>query len=571
MVLLSLVAFCAFSVSAADVCNDTIFDEGNYLSDNAGQVQKAAQALIRNGADVRVRLLASVPQGTLDFWKADMLKGCRSWQSPDGGMKNNLIVVVVAPTKGKTGIYYGDLWRGKLGGKEVLIQTDSMNPRFREKNWAVGVSAGLGDIADFTSVKIAAQAGGGTTINHAVDLAGLWKVLRWVVLAVIVALVLWLFWWLYSQLEARRSAQRDAQTKRGECSGIINSFSNDVALATAKANQIADPEWKEAALEHLRQANAQYGDAVRMFSGLDRSANNPDAPGLSVDEYRNMETRYQGVYETLHQAAAALQRARSATDQAKSGQPFRSKPTSIKTPAAPPAEKHQPRTAPVDDRPTVPNHHQTPTAASTVRMGGSGGSDSLKQRARQKASEAVGDVTGLIESVERLISDWFGCPTTFRQQLGTFREERDGLNRRLGEFDLSEITLNAIRQEADTLGNRVRRLRDDVESRKGDGEADSSLFYRGGQNGGLHHHDGDVNIIAPVIISERDERRDEGHGRESGWDRSDIEETPAARPFIADDIEPAGNSDGNGAETDFGVTSDGDGVETSWETGSTQY
>jgi hypothetical protein len=58
-------------------------------------------------------------------------------------MKNNLVVVMISVAEHKTGIYYGSQWGTALDSAYLTIQTDSMNPRFRDGDLTGGMTAGL--------------------------------------------------------------------------------------------------------------------------------------------------------------------------------------------------------------------------------------------------------------------------------------------------------------------------------------------------------------------------------------------------------------------------------------------
>src|SRR3990172_5816286 len=99
-------------------CNALVQDQAGVLGAGLSQVTTAAQDLVNAGADVRVLTDRSfAPQGNLDQYQAARQRSCASWQSADGGRKNNLIVFVVAVGDRKVGLYYGEEWRTALDAK----------------------------------------------------------------------------------------------------------------------------------------------------------------------------------------------------------------------------------------------------------------------------------------------------------------------------------------------------------------------------------------------------------------------------------------------------------------------
>lgn len=130
---------------AANGCDALVRDEAGVLTDDELQdVTAAADRVVRqHAAVVRVRTVDRVADGNLDGYEAQTERRCRSWQTADGGRKNNLIAVIVAVGDRQTGVYYGTEFASLLDATWRQIQADVMNPRFREGEFGRGLAAGV--------------------------------------------------------------------------------------------------------------------------------------------------------------------------------------------------------------------------------------------------------------------------------------------------------------------------------------------------------------------------------------------------------------------------------------------
>ncbi|HEY3998527.1 MAG TPA: TPM domain-containing protein, partial [Candidatus Xenobia bacterium] len=158
-------------------CDDPIEDGAHILGNDVARVTQAVDDLKRVGGDVRVRTVASLGSAaTIDALEASMEKACPSWQTPDGKRRNTLVVVVVALQEHKVGIFYGSQFRSVLDSQFLRIQTQLMGPKFRDKDYAGGIVAGLEETAHLIG---ASQVAPPTPEPppKPVDLSGLWKVL----------------------------------------------------------------------------------------------------------------------------------------------------------------------------------------------------------------------------------------------------------------------------------------------------------------------------------------------------------------------------------------------------------
>jgi len=123
----------------AATCNTMIIDAtaGHVLHDDSAVTQAAAQ-LKAKGADVRIRVLATAPDGSLDAYQAAQLAACPSW-SLQGGIKPNLLVFMVSLDH-KDAIFYGANY-SRMQGQVDQIRAD-MGGDFRSGNFAAGIARG---------------------------------------------------------------------------------------------------------------------------------------------------------------------------------------------------------------------------------------------------------------------------------------------------------------------------------------------------------------------------------------------------------------------------------------------
>jgi uncharacterized protein len=146
VVIVGAVVFGAPGAAQADEsCDAPVFDETGRLAPIRLAVDDAARALADTGAEVRVRVLGSLAGGDIDRWEIDTELRCPSWGRAGGtGRAPNLLVVAVSMDDHKTGIWYGSDWSDTLDPTWSSIQSEAMNPRFKEGDLAGGLVDGLG-------------------------------------------------------------------------------------------------------------------------------------------------------------------------------------------------------------------------------------------------------------------------------------------------------------------------------------------------------------------------------------------------------------------------------------------
>jgi len=124
---------------SATVCNAMIIDAtaGHVLRNDSAVTQAAAQ-LQAKGADVRIRVLNTAPDGSLDAYEAAQLAACPSW-SLQGGIKPNLLVLLVSLDH-QDAIFYGANF-SRMHGQVDQIRAD-MGGDFRSGDFPAGIAKG---------------------------------------------------------------------------------------------------------------------------------------------------------------------------------------------------------------------------------------------------------------------------------------------------------------------------------------------------------------------------------------------------------------------------------------------
>ncbi len=347
VVCIALLSFCVVSQALADKCKDPIVDEVSAFSDaDREAIGVAMNKLVVRGADVRVQMLSSYHNvNSIDEYKKMFQEKCSSWKSPDGGMKNNLILLLVVPKKQATGVYAGEQWRRHLESGKTAVFTD-MNARFRDGKLVDGILVGLRDIDNLMSVDLA-NAKKPVVINNSTptDMSGLWRVFGWLLLLGTVGAGVWFFMHIRGRREQSSAAQRTAMTERAKCTQATNGYTTPLVLLKSKiASATFDQQWKDLLSAKCIDVEVAFKAASAAFNGLNKSANNPETPGLSVQEYEGMTLHYRSVSGKFDLAQSELSELESELKKAQSGKPF-------------PAAKEPHEKAHVSE---TPKHHAEP-------------------------------------------------------------------------------------------------------------------------------------------------------------------------------------------------------------------
>lgn len=132
---------------AADDCDTVVVDDTvDQVLGDISVIENAASRLDVLGADVRVRAFKSVNDpsvgGSLDAYRDMMVKGCESWQGPNGGLKGNMLVFLMSMDR-KSAIFYGPNWTDELEDSVDAIRGTDMGDHFRSGDFADGFIAAI--------------------------------------------------------------------------------------------------------------------------------------------------------------------------------------------------------------------------------------------------------------------------------------------------------------------------------------------------------------------------------------------------------------------------------------------
>lgn len=327
-------------------CDAVVVDQANVFGNGQSQVETAANRLVQLSATVRIRTITSFGSaGNLDNYEARLEKDCASWRAPDGGTKNNLIVLIIAVEERETGLYAGSQWTQVVGNNWNRIQSDLMNPRFRDGDFAGGFVAGMDELARLINAEIRPATAAPviqqpaapiaapavptpvqqpavvvvqqpSTPAEPVDFSGLWQVLLLfgsigAVVAIAVA--------IYSaytkrktEEEHRATAQQRARiAQQGAAERITNwslpdsEFAVTQALVGSLSSQASEADL--APLQKtLKEADDLASGASTSYNSKKQSAGDPDTPGLSVFQYENIEDNFTSVLKLMEQAEEKL-------------------------------------------------------------------------------------------------------------------------------------------------------------------------------------------------------------------------------------------------------------------------
>lgn len=311
--------------SAQGSCDDIVVDEAGVFGSKIDQVTTEAQKLVNLGADPRIRTIKTFGSaGNLDNYVGQIQKNCKSWQATDGGRKNNLVVLIIAVNDRKTGLYYGSQWERVLGPNWTRIQTDKMNPRFRDGDFAGGFIAGLQEVQRLVDLEVhpptPAPAQPPVVVVQPtqppappLDLSGLWEVLKWIVALLVLAVAgyfAYRFVTAYlTEVAKRRAAQQKARLAKQATASRITEWSEEFQSVELQINTISAQVAKaeaEPLQNALTEAQRLYDKATMTYADLQSSAGDPNRPNLTEDEYQNIEEAYNNTLATLQEAETLL-------------------------------------------------------------------------------------------------------------------------------------------------------------------------------------------------------------------------------------------------------------------------
>lgn len=160
------------SHAAMNRCSEVLVDEGYIvLTQDRAVIHKDIEGLVSLGADVRIHLMESTGDMSLADYRDSIIRECSSWRTSSGGLKTNIIAIIVSIDPPRTGVYFGSGWQTELNDARVeSIIANSMNPLFVEGRWTDGLRFGLRGIETLIS---SARAGNIRWLAYVLVLVGL--------------------------------------------------------------------------------------------------------------------------------------------------------------------------------------------------------------------------------------------------------------------------------------------------------------------------------------------------------------------------------------------------------------
>ena len=293
------------------LCDNIVIDQANLFGKGITTVETAANRLVQQGADVRIRTVGY--STNLDITEKQMENQCASWESGSGGRKSTLIVFMLAGNH-KVGIMYGSAWHSALDGNWNRIMTSYMIPRFKDGNYALGMSTGIEQF----SLRLAASKDEAlhpvqnTTNVQATDYKGLWTVLLWclglgflifIIAAGYIACTRWA-----EIRDAKAKAKRLAQVTKNQCIALV--------LTLKSAFQSDPPE---------KSIQDMFDTYMEEFSNMENSDSMDPKQSMTEDGYQAITKEYRILidkFESLRSAHKYVQSPMATEQPAEQGPPI---------------------------------------------------------------------------------------------------------------------------------------------------------------------------------------------------------------------------------------------------------
>lgn len=301
---LLILPFSAMAFAApAFQCNQPVNDLAGVLGSKAAQVMQAASTLNSRGADTRIATISLNGYSSMDAWAVAAVKNCPSMQSPAGGVKSTLVLIAVAPTERKMGIYTGKAFEAAFGADRMLrYKTQFMGPHFKAQEWAEGLIAAAQQMAD----RLAAYTSEvntpvtSTTINQAsapTDLGGLW-IFFWLLGGIGVIIVVFVI--ITMSKKAKEDAEEAQQSAIAARSRLTNLMSDLTSALAVYAGNFTGKPGAAKANSMLDEVSQQFSDLASKLSG------DPTQEGLGAGTYRSLGMTYSGLANRLVYAKGYL-------------------------------------------------------------------------------------------------------------------------------------------------------------------------------------------------------------------------------------------------------------------------
>lgn len=301
------IVFAGSSVAAGTTtdidCTARVIDRASVIKQaDRARIEAASEPLVNEGADVHVVTTELGDASNLDAAVKGLIGSCPSWQSPEGAPKNTVLILAMAPTARKSGIFYGAGWAHALDDHWTRIMADEMNPRFRDHDFAGGF------IAAEQHLRLRIQAAEDesqheTTImnqQQAVDLSGVLATVQWFLLAGILALG---FGFFFAMQNRKRVEKERLQAARQDA--VLTRKQAAEQLASVRAKFV---EYDAIGGEKRAEVKTLVEDAAEAYARLAGStAMDPEQPDLSTSEYKRIAQEFGTISKHASQATALIE------------------------------------------------------------------------------------------------------------------------------------------------------------------------------------------------------------------------------------------------------------------------
>jgi uncharacterized membrane protein YgcG len=299
--MLLVAAFATTAYAQGTDCDSIVVDNAQVMKGAGARVENAAQKLINAGADVRIRTFNTMDgAANLDRFEKSIEAVCPSWTAPDGGMKNNLVVLMVAVKERKVGYYYGSQWGSVLSSRWTMIESNFMKPRFRDRDYVGGFVNSLDETTRLIEARTQAVVvvpSSPTPIEPPADLSGLWVVLGCLLVVVVVGALGWFVYNLIVQRnqvreERLRARQRAIIAQQGVASLMVQ-LDQDFSAFEADCS---DKQRISKVKDILASASESFNRLNQMTSA------SPQSEVLSQSQYLEIAEPYESLLNDLKSA-----------------------------------------------------------------------------------------------------------------------------------------------------------------------------------------------------------------------------------------------------------------------------
>ncbi len=301
-------------------CNSLVYDGAKLFGGNTSSITNAAQSLKNKGAEVHV-WTQNAPAGftNIDQYWPTLLKSCPSWQNASGGIKANLVGVVVIKkaTGGEDVIKSGPSMTQLNDQTNLGIQKQTMEPKFAKGDFSGGVTDGLNQLTKLVSTQPAGSTTNGVATNKSTSQASsggssltwLWIILAALVITAVIGYIV--FIWL-PQRNDRRLARQKAQNAKSRSVNLISNIGDQIKDTDTELQILeGTPNVDAGSLANLKQrfgAVKKIADNASVaYESYNTPANDPDRPNLTVGEAAEIEQNYnRDIVNKLTEASTQL-------------------------------------------------------------------------------------------------------------------------------------------------------------------------------------------------------------------------------------------------------------------------